>query len=70
MALVKFNQKYRDLELGRIVEADEEIEMTLKRADELVETINKQVEGFSYERLDEPETRETKDKEETKTKEK
>ncbi len=56
MAKVKFNKTYKDLELDRIVKADEEVEMTLKRADELVETISKQASDFNYKRLDKPET--------------
>ena len=56
MAKVKFNKTYKDLELDRIVKADEEVEMTLKRADELVETISKKASDFNYERLDKPKT--------------
>ena len=57
MAKVKFNNVYRDSKLNRLVKANEPIEMTLERADEVVETIkSKKVKGyenFNYERVDE-----------------
>ena len=58
MALLKFNKLYRDKELGRIVEADEEIDITLKRADEIVEKIKgnyPDYDEFKYERVDKKE---------------
>ena len=64
MAEVKFNKKYRDKELKREVEADEPIEMTVTRADEIVKTIRskniKGYENFGYERLDKEEPKEKK----------
>lgn len=56
MAIVKFNKPYQDKELERLINADEELEMTLKRADEIVKNIgNQRVKGyedFGYERID------------------
>lgn len=58
MAMVKFNKEYKDNQLKRNVKANEPVEMTLKRADELVETIRAQsdkfkgYEDFDYERTD------------------
>ena len=46
MAKVKFNNVYRDSKLNRLVKANEPIEMTLERADEVVEIIkSKKVKG-------------------------
>lgn len=57
MAKVKFNNVYRDSKLNRLVKANEPIEMTLERADEVVEIIkSKKVKGyenFNYERVEE-----------------
>lgn len=56
--MVKFNKDYKDIVLKRDVKANEEVEMTVKRADELVETIRAQskkfkgYEDFDYERTD------------------
>lgn len=67
MAIVKFNKRYDDYELDRIVEADEEVEMTVKRADEIVKNITvaagkdeklAEYADFSYERLDEQDKKE------------
>nr|WP_289038274.1 hypothetical protein [uncultured Allobacillus sp.] len=72
MAKVKFNKVYHDKELGRKVEADEPVEMTLERADEVVKNIRDQkVKGygeFNYERLDKQEEKQDskKDKKEDK----
>lgn len=58
MVMVKFNKDYKDKELKKVVKANEEIEMTVKRANELVETIRAQsdkfkgYEDFDYERTD------------------
>lgn len=67
MVKVKFNKNFKDLKENRRVKAGEEIEMTLKRADELVKTISKKAPDFKYERTDEPEAetkKETKKEEE------
>lgn len=59
--MVKFNKGYKDNQLKRNVKANEPVEMTLKRADELVETIRAQskrfkgYENFNYERTDQEE---------------
>lgn len=69
MVLVKFNKDYNDKELERLVKADEPVEMTVKRADEVIRKIKKQADekeqfkgyaDFNYERVDE----ETTDKDE------
>lgn len=58
MAVFKFNKDYRDKELGRAVKANEPVEMTVERADEVVKNIREQsgkhkgYENFSYERVD------------------
>ena len=58
MAVFKFNKEYRDKELKRSVKANEPVEMTIKRADEIVKNIRKQsdkfqgYEEFEYERID------------------
>ncbi|WP_203334354.1 hypothetical protein [Planococcus beigongshangi] len=58
MAVFKFNRNYRDKELKQEVKAGEEVEMTIKRADEVVKNIRsqsgvyKEYEDFGYERLD------------------
>lgn len=57
MALVKFNKRYRDHNLGRIVEPNEEIELTVERAEEVKNDIRslakdrqyRQWAGFDYE---------------------
>lgn len=60
MAKVKFNKSFKDVEKGERVGANEPVEMTLKRADEIVEKVRKQsdkFEGyndFSYERVGKP----------------
>lgn len=60
MAKVKFNKPFFDSEKDERVGANEPVEMTLKRADEIVEKVRKQsdkFEGyadFSYERVDKP----------------
>ncbi|WP_164219293.1 hypothetical protein [Virgibacillus sp. YIM 98842] len=61
MAVFKFNKNYRDKELKREVKANEPVEMTVKRADEVVKNIRNQsnkfkgYEDFEYERLDKDE---------------
>ena len=68
MVMVKFNKDYKDKELKREVKANEEVEMTVKRADEVVENIRAQsdkfkgYEEFDYERTDQ-EDKETENKE-------
>lgn len=58
MAKVKFNMNYKDKELKRVVKANEPVEMTVKRADEIVKTVKGQsdkfkgYDKFAYERLD------------------
>lgn len=56
MAVFKFSHKYRDKELEREVAVGEEVEMTIKRADEVVKNVQSQkgYEDFAYERLDKP----------------
>lgn len=59
MAVVKFNKDYQDKELNKRIKAGEEIEMTVKRADEVVKNIKKQTDrfkdykDFAYERVEE-----------------
>lgn len=70
MAKFKFNKDYRDKELKREVRANEPVEMTIKRADEVVKNIRDQstnfegYEDFSYERLDKPESEKKAEKKE------
>lgn len=71
MAEVKFNKNYKDLELDKLVKAGEPVEMTVKRADEIVSKVKAQsdrfkgYEDFAYERLDKPDDK-TDDKKEDK----
>lgn len=66
MAVVKFNKNYRDKELKREVKANEPVEMTVKRADQVVKNIRKQsdkfkgYEDFGYERVDKEDKEEGK----------
>ncbi|GAB3801621.1 hypothetical protein [Virgibacillus kimchii] len=66
MAVFKFNKNYRDKELKREVQANEPVEMTVKRADEVVKNIRNQsdkfkgYEGFGYERVDKEDKEEGK----------
>lgn len=56
MALVKFNKDFTNKDNDEIVHAQQVIEMTLKRADEVVENIkgkHKGYEQFGYERVEE-----------------
>ena len=62
MVLMKFNKDFKDKETGKLVEANKPVEVTLKRADEIVANITKLTEtetrfkaweGFSYERVEE-----------------
>lgn len=71
MAEFTFNRPYKDLKLKRVVKANEPVEMTIKRADEVVEKVRKQAEkeerfaeykDFAYERLDAPEDKAKDDK--------
>ena len=61
MAVVKFNKDYKDNELKRLVRAGEEVDMTIKRADNIVKSIKNQsnanriyedYKDFDYERVD------------------
>lgn len=80
MAKFTFNKNYKDLELKRGVKAGEEVEMTIKRADEVVKTVKekakkearfKAYKDFEYTRLDEPGNKDddSKDKKDAKDKE-
>lgn len=67
MAQFKVLKRYRDLELGKTFEADDEVEMTVKRAEEIRSALKeKGHEGDFLERLDKPETRDTEGKDEDK----
>lgn len=61
MAEVRFNKTYRDKELNREVKAHEPVEMTVKRADEIVKNVRSQsdkfegYEDFDYERIEKQE---------------
>lgn len=66
MAEFIFNKPYNDLEKKRVVKANEPIEMTIKRADEVVEKVRKQAKevkrfaeyaNFNYDRLDVPDSK-------------
>ena len=67
MALVKFNKEFKNKETNEIVEANQEVDITLKRADEIVENIQKQnkkfpeYKDFGYERVKKDEANGTKD---------
>lgn len=65
MAEFKFNKPYKDKELDRLVNTNERVEMTIKRADEIVKTVRqaKGYEDFEYERLDKPESKKGKESE-------
>lgn len=55
MVLVAFNKKFINKDTNKIVEANEPIEMTKKRADEVVNTIKgsrEDYEDFDYERAE------------------
>lgn len=55
MVLVAFNKKFINKDTNKIVEANEPIEMTKKRADEVVNTIKgsrEDYEDFGYERAE------------------
>lgn len=61
MAQFRFNKPFKDKEQERDVKANEVVEMTIKRADEIVENVKKQAKendrfkdwlDFSYERVD------------------
>lgn len=61
MAVVKFNKDYKDNELKRLVRAGEEVDMTIKRADDIVKNIKNQsnanrtykdYKDFGYERVE------------------
>lgn len=67
MALVKFNKEFKNKETNEIIEANQEVDITLKRADEIVENIRKQTrkfpkyKNFGYERVKKDETNGTED---------
>lgn len=78
MAEFKFNRPYTDKQLNRQVKANEPVEMAIKRADEVVETVRKQAEkderfaeykDFAYERLDNPDNNPDNKAKDNKTKE-
>lgn len=69
MPVYKFNKKYKDKELDRLVKPGEEVEMTIKRAEEIEEGLSRRIPGFKAERVDEPE-KETKKPKKKETKEK
>lgn len=59
----KFNRDYTDLKLDRDIKAEEVVEMTQTRADEIVESIHKQAsenplyvdyKDFAFEKVAEP----------------
>lgn len=65
MAKLQFNNKFRDKKTNKVVQANEPIEMTLTRADEVVKNIkgkHKGYEEFGYERLDVEEKEEATEK--------
>ncbi|WP_436870209.1 hypothetical protein [Staphylococcus shinii] len=41
MAQFKVNKSYKDLEIGRVLNADEQVEMTVKRSEEVEKTLEK-----------------------------
>ena len=67
MALVKFNKEFKNKETNEVVEANQEVDITLKRADEIVENIQKQTKkfpeykDFGYERVKKDEVDGTED---------
>lgn len=70
MPVYKFNKRYKDKELDRLVKPGEEVEMTIKRAEEIEEGLSRRIPGFKAERVDEPEKEKKKPKKkETKEKE-
>lgn len=70
MPVYKFNKRYKDKELDRLVKPGEEVEMTIKRAEEIEEGLSRRIPGFKVERVDEPEKEKKKPKKkETKEKE-
>lgn len=59
MALYKVKKEYRDLEIGRKLKKDEEVEMTVKRANEVARVLKEEgFEGDFLERLNEEENEE------------
>lgn len=59
MALYKVKKEYRDLEIGRKLKLNEEVEMTVKRANEVTKTLKDNgFEGDFLERLNEEENEE------------
>lgn len=54
MAKMKFSHAFKDLEKGKVIKAGEEVEYTLKRANEIVAKIQKLkgYDGFNYTRTD------------------
>ena len=62
MVLMKFNKDFKNKDDGKLIKANTPVDVTLKRADEIVENINKLAEtdtrfkaweGFNYERVKE-----------------
>lgn len=63
MALYKVNKPYRDLELGKLLKSGEEVEMTVKRAEEVTKSLKERGHGDDFlERLDNKKAEEKKEK--------
>lgn len=63
MALYKVNKPYRDLELGKLLKTGEEVEMTVKRAEEVTKSLKDRGHGDDFlERLDNKKAEEKKEK--------
>ena len=71
MALYKVNKPYRDLELGKTLSPGEEVEMTVKRAEEVTRSLKDRGHGDDFlERLEEKKAKEKKDEPKKKAKKK
>lgn len=62
MVLMKFNKDFKNKDDGKLIKANTPVDITLKRADEIVKNITNQAktkthfkdwQGFSYERVEE-----------------
>ena len=63
MALYKVNKPYRDLELGKLLQTGEEVEMTVKRAEEVTKSLKDRGHGDDFlERLDNKKAEEKNEK--------
>lgn len=68
MVLVAFNNKFINKDTNKIVEANTPIEMTVKRADEIVKNIKgvrKEYQDFGYERVEKSDGKNEKNEKET-----